>query len=115
MKAWDLEVGGRRLRVESHMGLLEHVLRLVVDDEAVAARTGTRFDPGNRVAARTRGRDGERLTVRAAVTWTWTADWLLLDARVWVNGRRVLHERVVSSADAHLRLARAALAHARPA
>lgn len=115
MKAWDLEVGGRRIRVESHMGLLEHVLGLVVDDAPVAARKGTRFDPGNRVSARVRGRDGERLSIRAAVVWTWTEHWLLLDARVWVNGRRVLHERVVSSAAAHLRVARAAIAHARPA
>ncbi len=115
MKAWELDVGGRRVRVESHMGLLDHVLKLRVDGQEVAARTGTRFDPGNRVSARVRGRARERLSLRAAVTWTWTERWLLLEARVWVNGRRVLHERVVSNASAHLRVARAALVHARPA
>lgn len=115
MKGWDLEIGGRRMRVESHMGLLDHVLQLHVDGRVAATRTGTRFHPGNRLSVRLRGRDGKRLSVRVAVTWTWTERWLLLDAKVWVDGKRVLRERVVSNASAHLRVARAALAHARPA
>lgn len=115
MPAWDLKVDAHHVRVESHMGLLEHALKILVNGEVVAARTGMRFEPGNRAAARVARRGGKERSIRAATTWTWTEHWLLLDVRVWVDGRRVLRRGVVSSADAHLRVARAALAHARPA